>query len=269
MARKQEFGSQWWAQRWLAVLESFGWASRLQRGRTYARRGHVLDLQIAPGQVKARVEGSRPTPYRVSIQLAPLSATDWNLVLAAMAEKAIFAARLLAGEMPAEIEAAFTAARVPLFPRSAQDLTTSCSCPDWANPCKHVAAVCYRLGQEFDTDPFLLFRLRGRDREAVLTEIQTRRTAAAPTPAGAPATPATGNATAPPPDLALDLNRFWTGDPAAVPFPVQIKPAAVPGAILRRLGIPTGIPHPDLWHKQLAQYYQVISQRALAQAAEE
>ena len=202
MPKKQTFGKNWWAQRWIAVLESFGWASRLQRGRSYARSGHVLDLTITPGKVAARVQGSRAQPYRVSIALAPLSPQDWELATAAMAGQAVYAARLLAGEMPAEIEDAFAAARVPLFPRTGRDLTTACSCPDWANPCKHVAAVYYRLGQEFDADPFLLFRLRGRERESVLADLRARRSAAALGGASA-------EAAGPRPDLAAAQGHFW------------------------------------------------------------
>ncbi|NPV79247.1 MAG: hypothetical protein HPY52_03070 [Firmicutes bacterium] len=177
MGKKNEFGENWWAKRWLSVLESFGWANRLQRERSYARGGNVLDIDIQPGMVKAEVQGSRPRPYRVTIKMQPLSDKEWDRVISAMAGKAIFAARLLAGEMPENIEEAFASSRVSLFPKSSSDITTSCSCPDWANPCKHVAAVYYLLGERFDGDPFLLFRLRGRSREELTEALRQRRAA--------------------------------------------------------------------------------------------
>ncbi len=185
---KSEFGASWWAQRWIAVLESFGWADRLARGRSYARYGAVRKIEILPGEVQARVQGSLSSPYKVRMAVRPLSNTEWTAAIAAMGAQAIFAAQLLAGEMPPTIEEAFAAARTSLFP-TAQDLATECSCPDPVNPCKHIAAVYYTLGTEFDRDPFLIFRLRGRDRDAILTALRELRAAAAtaePAPAEEP-----------------------------------------------------------------------------------
>ncbi len=135
------FGESWWAKRWIQVLESYGIGTRLQRGRSYARGGQVLDISIGAGSVTAQVQGSRPTPYRITIDLPVLSDAEWEKAIDAMSAQAIFAAKLLAGEMPQEIEEAFNAARVPLFPAKANQLKTACSCPDFANPCKHIAAV--------------------------------------------------------------------------------------------------------------------------------
>jgi uncharacterized Zn finger protein len=135
------FGETWWAKRWITVLEGYSIGSRLQRGRTYARAGQVLDIAIVPGTVTARVQGSRPTPYKIKIDVPVLSDSEWERAIDAMSAQAIFAAKLLAGEMPNEIEDAFKAADVPLFPARGSDLATDCSCPDFANPCKHIAAV--------------------------------------------------------------------------------------------------------------------------------
>src|SRR5579859_6236251 len=132
-------GETWWSKRWLAVLESLGMGARLTRGRSYARQGQVLSLDIVPGQVKAKVQGSRYQPYKVTIRLQPLSEQEWDRVTEAMAAQAFFAAKLLAGEMPTNIEEAFQVAGVSLFPVLMEDLHTQCSCPDWANPCKHIA----------------------------------------------------------------------------------------------------------------------------------
>lgn len=171
------FGESWWAKRWITALEQFGWGNRLTRGRSYARQGQVLSIDLSVGKVAASVQGSRPTPYRVTIKIAPLSDTQWEQVADAMAQQAIFAAKLLAGEMPQDIEDAFIHTGVPLFPQSSKDIVTYCSCPDSANPCKHIAAVYYLLGEQFDDDPFLLFRLRGRTREQVMDMLSSRRVA--------------------------------------------------------------------------------------------
>ncbi|MFV9505647.1 MAG: SWIM zinc finger family protein [Oscillochloridaceae bacterium umkhey_bin13] len=170
-----EFGESWWARRWIDVLESFGFGGRIQRGWSYARSGAVLDVTVSQGRVVARVQGSRTAPYKVSIAVIPLSNAQWERAIDAMADQAIFTAKLLAGEMPREIEQAFATARVSLFPQSVHDLQTDCSCPDYANPCKHVAAVYYLLGERFDADPFLIFELRGRSKDRIIAGLRARR----------------------------------------------------------------------------------------------
>jgi uncharacterized Zn finger protein len=140
------FGKNWWAKRWIAVLESFNMGARLGRGRSYARRGQVISIDIDRGVVWAEVQGSRVNPYRVSIKVKTLSKAKWGRLADILSERAIFAAKLLAGEMPGDIEDAFTEAGLSLFPEKRSDLKTDCSCPDWANPCKHIAAVYYLLG---------------------------------------------------------------------------------------------------------------------------
>ena len=125
----KKFGQSWWAGKWVEALEQLVDPGRLSRGRSYARSGQVLNLDIKPGRVDARVQGSQPRPYNVRIDLAPLPDAAWTKVAAAMAAQALFAAKLLAGEMPPNIEEAFAKAGVSLFPRRAQDLETDCSCP--------------------------------------------------------------------------------------------------------------------------------------------
>lgn len=162
------FGRSWWARRWIGVLESFHIDSRLSRGRNYARRGQVVSIEIARGRVSALVQGSRPKPYKVSIGVKPIPVAAWQRAAAAMAAEAAFSAKLLNGQMPEDIEKAFASATLSLFPESLAALQTECSCPDWSNPCKHIAAVYYLLGEEFDRDPFLIFRMRGMEREELL-----------------------------------------------------------------------------------------------------
>ena len=182
-SKRGAIGEQWWSRRFIDVLESFGMSGRLARGRNYARRGQVLSFEISCGYVTAQVQGSRPRPYRVRIQVTPLTTPQWRRVEQALAGQALFRAKLLAGEMPREIEEVFADCGTPLFPRSARDLEMSCSCPDWEVPCKHLAAVCYVLAEAFDSDPFGILAWRGRGREDLLAALRlTTGTAEAPRP---------------------------------------------------------------------------------------
>jgi uncharacterized Zn finger protein len=171
-SKRGPIGEEWWSRRFIDVLESLGLASRLSRGRSYARSGQVLSLDIGTGHVTAMVQGSRIKPYRVRLTVDPLTTRQWRVVTDVLAGRAVFRARLLAGEMPAEIEQVFADCGTPLFPRSAKDLKMSCTCPDWEVPCKHLAAVCYVLAEAFDDDPFRMLAWRGKTREDVLASLR-------------------------------------------------------------------------------------------------
>ena len=175
-SKRGAIGERWWSRRFIEVLESYGagMGGRLQRGKNYARRGQVLEFSLAAGKVAARVQGSRPQPYQVTITVAPLTTAQWNEVESRLAAQALFRARLLAGEMPAEIEQVFADAGTPLFPESARDLTMDCNCPDWGVPCKHLAAVCYVLAEAFDDDPFAMLAWRGKPRADLLAALRGR-----------------------------------------------------------------------------------------------
>lgn len=162
-SRRGAFATSWWGQRWLSVLEALNLGGRLQRAKTYARKGQVIDLEIEPGLVRARVQGSRPKPYDVKLEVKQLEEKRTRRLAAELERSPYCLAKLMAREMPREIEEVFAAADVSLFTARASELRTECSCPDWSNPCKHIAAVYYLLGEEFDRDPFLIFRLRGID----------------------------------------------------------------------------------------------------------
>jgi len=170
-SKRGAFGQSWWAKRWMAVLESFNMGARLGRGRSYARRGQVASIDIDKGVVKAKVQGTRSRPYNVTIKTKTLTKAEWEKVGKAISGQAIFAAKLLSGEMPQDIEEVFKQASLTLFPEKRGDLNTDCSCPDWANPCKHIAAVYILLGEEFDRDPFLIFKLRGIERNELVEMI--------------------------------------------------------------------------------------------------
>lgn len=238
-------GESWWSKRFLAVLESFALGTRLTRGRSYARKGQVISVDVAPGKVTASVQGSRPTPYRVTIGLKPFAARVWTGVETALAAQALFSAQLLAGEMPPEIEEVFASAGAPLFPESVADLKMSCSCPDWSVPCKHLAATFYLLAEAFDADPFQILYWRGRDRETLLGRLRVLRgdpdsDFGAGSGAEPPAAQRIGSAaaladlTAPP--LAETLDRFWL---PPVPLPQQPPTLDVePDLLLRQLPVP-------------------------------
>ncbi|MGC8723678.1 MAG: SWIM zinc finger family protein [Acidobacteriota bacterium] len=264
------FGTTWWAKRWIAVLESFDIGARLGRGRSYARRGQVTQVGIEQGEVKAKVQGSRPRPYDVVIRLKPFSDKERQALGQALGREALFAAKLLAGEMPEGIEELFAEAGAPLFPGRSQDLKTECSCPDWSNPCKHIAAVYYLMAEEFDRDPFLLLKLRGLTREELPALVgspapkakastRQRRAPAPESPAPEPSVP-----------LPSDHGAFWGTQGPAVPLALPVSSAAeVPEALLKRLG---GFP---FWRGErpleeaLAPTYRAAAQRGLALLAGE
>lgn len=242
----KKFGATWWGQRWLEALERFGaaYAARLDRGRSYARQGRVHDLEIEGGVITARVTGTRPTPYRVTIRVAPLPERVWHTAINAMAAQARFAARLLAGEMPQDIDDAFHGARASLFPQRAGEVLTECTCPDVANPCKHMAAVHYVLGEAFDRDPFLLFELRGRPKELVLAALRRIRSASAPSTPDRTAVPRSSAAGRSRRGAAVDTLAGMTPDryerfrERIDGLRFHIGTPAAEGAVLRQLGNP-------------------------------
>ncbi|BAY24925.1 zinc finger SWIM domain-containing protein [Calothrix sp. NIES-2100] len=168
---------EWWSQRWLDLLDSYRFKKRLERARNYSRQGNVLSIEFKGAKVLARVQGSEVEPYKVSLSLDPFSDEEWSYVIETMSKKAIFAAKLLAGEMPQNIEEVFTSNGLSLFPFTLSDVRSKCSCPDKANPCKHVGAVYYQLGDRFSEDPFVLFKLRGRTKEQIISDLRQLRSA--------------------------------------------------------------------------------------------
>lgn len=241
-ARSQRgaFSQNWWAGRWIESMEQLVDPARLQRGRSYARSGQVLSVQENPYGVEARVQGSRPAPYKVIIQLTPLTDDQWDLVIDALAEQALFSAQLLAGEMPVNIEDAFEKAGVSLFPKLAGDLFTSCSCPDWANPCKHVAATHYILADRFDDDPFLLFRMRGRSQEQILSDLNLRRGGLSAVTEMVDEEQAKQDEKQPGVDELLE--HFWEPVDSLDTFPLTINPPRIDMPLLTRLGEPAFLP---------------------------
>ena len=232
-SKRGAFASKWWGHRWIQVLESFSVGARLSRGRSYARRGQVADLSIEKGEIQAQVQGSRSRPYRVVIKLKTLTKRNWIKVTAALTERPILAARLLAGEMPEDIEAVFHEANLSLFPGKRGDLRTNCSCPDWSNPCKHIAAVYYLLAEAFDQDPFLLLKLRGVTREQFISLLGAdggTKTQKPDRSAKSEHTPV------PSQPLPTNPDAFWRADDSAVFEAGEVERPTLTAPLLRRLG---------------------------------
>jgi hypothetical protein len=144
----------------------------MERGRRYARGGRVQDLTVKAGRLEARVQGSRSTPYRVSVRSEAPSKAQWRALEAAMAARLGWTAQLLAGEVPRDLEEPFEEVGVPLFPRRWNDLQVRCGCPDDAEPCKHIAAVLYVFAQRLDDDPWQLLAWHGKERDALLASLR-------------------------------------------------------------------------------------------------
>lgn len=236
MSARTRFGLTWWGQRWIEALEALGavYANRLPRGRTYARKGTVQDLTVQAGSVSARVQGSRTRPYRVQLQLPAFNDATWDAITTALASRVRLSADLLDATMPEDIDDVLAECGVSLFP-TARELTTRCSCPDVANPCKHVAAVHYVLAQTFDADPFLLTTLRGRDRDALLAGLRAQRAGSEPTEGTAETT------SEPIPADALRAQELFRAAGALADIVVRPHAPDDPGAVLRRLGPPPGL----------------------------
>jgi uncharacterized Zn finger protein len=176
----ERFGTTWWGRLWIRALEQLGddFENRLPRGKKYAEEGAVSHFTVSPGEIQAKVHGRKT--YNVTLGLPALTAAQWERALDRIHQESRFVASLLAGEMPQGLDETFREAGASLYPRVPKELQTHCDCPDWANPCKHVAAVCYIMAEALDRDPWLLFDLRGRTREEVLEALQARMDAPAP-----------------------------------------------------------------------------------------
>jgi uncharacterized Zn finger protein len=274
-------GETWWSQRFIALLESFGVGSRLQRGRNYARRGQVVELDVETGIVIAKVQGSRYTPYRVRIRCKALSEQQWRRLEKAMASQALPLAQLLASEMPRDIEDLFASCKLTLFPRSHAELKASCTCPDSENPCKHIAAAYYILAERFDQDPFQIFVWRGREQGELLEHLRARRAGVSAGrgaggagrrsgSAGAAATPAPQPAASESrgPALVDELDSFWHSRPSLADVHINPLAAEATDALLRQLGpAPVDVAGHNLV-ELLAPAYRALAEQAERRALE-
>jgi uncharacterized Zn finger protein len=169
----------WWGNKFIEALEKFTDSGRLSRGRSYRSSDRIRKLNIVDSAIVAEVRGNvnpyfgvykEPT-YEIEIVVQPISPAQWTAAIAYIASKASFISKLLLNEIPDNIEDAFTQLNLNLLPKSKKDFHTECSCPDYSNPCKHIAGVCYRIAADLDQDPFLLFELRGISRTTLKAEL--------------------------------------------------------------------------------------------------
>jgi uncharacterized Zn finger protein len=259
-----QFSRTWWGQRFIAALERFTDTARLGRGRSYASNGRILDYKLVKGTVTAKVRGSinpyfgvykEPT-YNTTITIKPISATNWTKAIRQIASRADLVTKLLMNEMPDSIEDVFSALDLHLLPHSQSDFTTKCSCPDYANPCKHIAGVYYLLASDLDQDPFVMFELRGLSRDDLHAEL-------ARSPLGqilassltsdldVPVEPVESYYTRPTKVPAAagvnSLKEFWAGT-KRLPTPlVTASQASVPALLIKKQG-----DYPPFWHKDVS-----------------
>jgi uncharacterized Zn finger protein len=276
MTNYQVDNREWWVQRWLELLDSYRFKKRLERARIYAREGNVFSIEFKGSQVLAKVQGSETDPYQVSLSLAPFSNEDWNYVIETLSQKAIFSAQLLAGEMPADIEQVFIANGLSLFPFTLSDIHSRCSCPDKANPCKHIGAVYYQLGDRFSEDPFILFQLRGRTKAQILEALrQLRSQKQAASPSESPEEPTEQQddrqthqpSTANNQQFPIPIEHFWNYDEPLDSTLVAIVPPVDGKTVLDLLGtIPLAYGDAQAVKQYLAQVYQTASQQAMISA---
>ncbi len=161
--RRTTFGQTWWGQQWIKVLEHLDQSGRLARGRTYANNGSVASIAFEGNKIEARVKGSTPKPYKISYKIEPLSGSDKARLVSLIADNPLYLTQLLNRQLPNELYADCERKGIALFPRSWRAFNSSCSCPDWGDPCKHRAAVLYLVANEIDKNPFLIFELRDFD----------------------------------------------------------------------------------------------------------
>ena len=264
--------TQWWVQRWLELLDSYRFKKRLERARIYAKEGNVLNIDFRESKAFASVQGSETEPYKVWLKLEAFSDEDWGFVIESLAQKAIFSAQLLAGEMPEAIEQVFTQNGLNLFPFTLGDVRAKCTCPDKANPCKHIGAVYYQLGDRFSEDPFVIFQLRGRTREQILDALKAHRLGqdVADDPVNkkkAAAQKKSQTAKKKSAKQAINVEEFWRYDQPLDPSLVALVPPTDGKTTLEVLG-QLNLPQEEaiVFQNYLQQVYTAASQQALMQA---
>ncbi|MDH4129711.1 MAG: SWIM zinc finger family protein [Spirochaetota bacterium] len=177
---QKKFSRTWWGKQFIEALEKFTDTNRLSRGKTYAINGRIKQYEIHNNEVLARVMGSvnpyygiyKAPLYKTSIKIKSFSKDEWSKIIKHLSSKAILVSKLLMNEMPDDIETVFNSFNLNLLPKSKRDFQTKCSCPDFENPCKHIAGVYYLLAGELDQNPFLMFELRGLSKDELQTELK-------------------------------------------------------------------------------------------------
>ncbi|MBD2744370.1 SWIM zinc finger family protein [Coleofasciculus sp. FACHB-1120] len=260
---------EWWVQEWIDLLEKSRFKKRLERARNYAMQGNVLGIEFKGPKVLAKVQGTAPEPYQVSLSLDPFTDEQWDYVIETMSQRAIFSAQLLAGEMPPNIQEVFTANGLSIFPFTLSDIHARCSCPDKEIPCKHIGAVYYQLGDRFSEDPFVIFQLRGRTKEQILDTLRKLRRGSEQNSEAEITTAETsqpsGEDTSSLPATPLKIEQFWQYDEPLDSSLVVIAPTG--DTVLNVLGsipLASGSSQPVMQY--LDTVYQTVSQQAFLAA---
>lgn len=260
---------EWWVQEWIDLLEKSRFKKRLERARNYAMQGNVLSIDFQGSKVLAKVQGTAPEPYQVSLSLDPFTDEQWDYVIETMSQRAIFSAQLLAGEMPLNIQEVFTANGLSIFPFTLSDIHARCSCPDKEIPCKHIGAVYYQLGDRFSEDPFVIFQLRGRTKEQILDTLRKLRRGSEQNSEAetlmAETSQPSGEGTSSLPVTPLKIEQFWQYDEPLDSSLVVIAPTG--DTVLNVLGsipLASGSSQPVMQY--LDTVYQTVSQQAFLAA---
>ena len=254
-----EFSRTWWGNKFIAAIESFTDSARLGRGRSYARGGKILEFYVNKGKIEGLIRGSvnpyfgvyTEPRYQTEVEIKPIATKNWAQIIKSLSSNASFVSKLLLNEVPDNIEDSFLAVNQRLLPSNSKDFKTSCSCPDYSNPCKHIAGLCYRFAAELDEDPFLLFELRGLPKEKLYQEL-------AKTPLGKALLAGLGTEKPTPVPVTsyyteletisveakISLKDFWQGQKRHQPKLVENSGASISGIIVKKQG-----DFPPFWHK--------------------
>lgn len=272
-----KFTRTWWGQRFIEALEEFTDEARLGRGRSYARGGRVLNFQLEKGNITAKVRGKinpyfgvyKEPKYNTSINIKPISRQNWSKVIKLISSKASYVSKLLMNEMPDNIEEAFSELSLHLLPHSQKDFDTYCSCPDWANPCKHIAGVYYLVAAEFDRDPFLMFELRGLSKDELQAELAKsplgQALASQLSTREIPLEPSESYYTKPEKEGLeedIDIKVFWTGKRKLPQHAEPPSPPTIPALLVKKQG-----DFPPFWDKDasfievMEEFYRRVKQK--------
>ncbi len=254
-----EFSRTWWGQKFITAIESFTDTARLGRGRSYARGGKILEFAVNKGKIEATIRGSvnpyfgvyTEPRYHTVVKIKPIAKKDWGKIIQSIAKNASFVSKLLLNEVPENIESSFRAVNQNLLPHSQKDFQTSCSCPDYSNPCKHIAGLCYSFASELDEDPFLIFELLGLTQEqlhqelaktplgrALITGLKTQDLE--PSPIKSYYTRPQTN----PFNSSTSLKEFWQGKAITPPEETETRETNISGILVKKAG-----DFPAFWHQ--------------------
>ncbi|OJW72146.1 MAG: helicase SNF2 [Candidatus Amoebophilus sp. 36-38] len=165
-----KYGKTWWGAKWLETFNGIDNENRLPRGRSYANSGRAYDIEINENEATAKVQGSRPRPYKVSIKLNKFDETEQQIIHQAIINTPSILSALLTKKLPIQLLDKLNEHDIRLFPKNWSYVEAECSCPDWAVPCKHIAAVIYLIAAEIDKNPFLVFEIHGCNLLAMISD---------------------------------------------------------------------------------------------------